>query len=372
MIGSVTLFLILLTYNSSEAKTSLSTAFLSQWVCAMAADPFAIAGSLGLAAGLIGFVASTVEKAAGQFNTANHAHLRLQEYQGSLNTCQRRVEAWAQQWHDHEEVTKEDASFLWGPEGLGEVEQLKTNILEEQGDLLKLLYGRSWSNTYGQETAVHWAGILQGQENALRRHHPAPPAPSDSKSKDIYTRISTALWKNNLLSTSVDRLKGLVENLETTSRLHFHKAQSQKSADHHRQPSNEEIGIVIKQHHRMRHLAHALSVAYQNLRPSAGSCELLFTDFDKAEICRLEMQNELVLTFLIVSDIDDRLHSTFILTWQTRSIRPCWKQATDIHIAAWTSSIPWTASTIASSMTKLKGCCDPNRKQVIWLQEATR
>jgi hypothetical protein len=335
------------------------------------ADPFAIAGSIGLAAGLISFVASTVEKAVGQISNGIHAQQRLLAFQIALQTCQGRVEAWAQQWHGHEETTTEDSRFLWGPEGLREVEKVKSSIQEEQNDILKLLYGRSWLNTHGQETTDLWAGILQGQEDALRQDHPAPPAPSDSKSQDIYIRISTALWKNNLLSTSVDRLKGLVENLETTSRLRFHKAQ--KSADHHRQPSNEEIGSVVKQHHRMRHLAHALSVAYQNLRPSAGSCELLFTDFDKAEMCRLELQNDLDLTFLMVSDIDDRLQCISILTWQNRSIRPRWEQqANYIHIAAWTSGIPWTASTIASSAIKLEGCCDPNRKQAIWLREATR
>jgi hypothetical protein len=274
----------------------------------MVVDPFAIAGSLGLAAGLIGFVASTVEKAAGQLNTAIHARLRLRECQGSLKTCQRRLEAWAQQWHDHDEITNEDSRFLWGSEGLREVEQLKADISEEQENLLVLLYGRSWSQTYGQETAIHWGRILQGQEDALRQNRPAPPAPSDYTSISLCARFSTALWKNNLLSASVDRLKALVDNLERTSQLCFHRAQ--KSADHHRQPPKDEIMSVIKQRHRIRHLTHALSVTYQNLRPSAGFCELLFTDFDKAEMCRLEMQNELAVTFLIVSDVDQTHHST--------------------------------------------------------------
>jgi hypothetical protein len=334
----------------------------------MVADPFAIAGSLGLAAGLISFVASTVEKAAGQINTATHAPLRLLECEASLKTCQNRLEAWAQQWHDHEEPTDENSRFLWGSEGLEEIEQLKANILKEQADLRKLLYGRSWSKTHGQDAALHWKDILQGQEDALRHKHLTPPKLSDCETDNIYKSFSTGLWKNNLLSASGERLKGLVENLETTSRLRFHKAQ--KSADHHRQPSKEEIGSAVKQHRRMRHLARALSVAYQNLRPSAGSCEVMFTNFDKAEMCRLEMQNELAVTFLVVSDVDQRLYSTFILTWQYRSIRPCWEPAT--NIAAWTSGIPWTASTTASSVIKLEAYCDPNRKQVIWLREAAQ
>jgi len=268
----------------------------------MVADPFTIAGAFGLAAGLTGFVASTVEKAAGQLNTAKHAHQRLRGLQVALKTCQTRLEAWAQQWYDHEEITKEDSRFLWGFEGLEDVEHIKLNILKEQDDLLKLLYGRSWSRTHGQEAALHWESILHGQEDALRQNNPAPPIPSDYRSRDFCVRLSTALWSNSLLSASADRLKRLVGDLETISRLRFHGAQ--KSVDHYKQPSKEEIGSVIKNRRRMEHLAQALTIAYQNLRPSAGSCELLFTNFDKAEMCQLDAQHDLAVTFLIVSIIE--------------------------------------------------------------------
>jgi len=269
----------------------------------MVADPFTIAGVFGLAAGLTGFVASTIEKTAGQIDTTIHAHRRLKECQIALKTCQRRLEAWTQQWHGYEETTKEDSRFLWGLEGLEEVEHIKVSILGEQDDLLKLLYGRCWSRMHGQEAAARWESILRGQEDAVRHNHPAPPIPSDCKFKDLCLRISTALWRGNLLSASVDRLKRLVEDLETISRLRFHEAQ--KSADHHKQPSKEEIASAIRQRRRMEHLTEALSAAYQHLRQSAGSCELLFTNFDNAEMCQLEVQNELAVTFLTVSCIDD-------------------------------------------------------------------
>jgi hypothetical protein len=102
-------------------------------------------------------------------------------------------------------------------------------------------------------------------------------------------------------------LKGLVESLEATSRLRFHE--TQQSADRDPQPSEDEIEGVLRQRRRMQNLAHALSVAYQNLRSSAGSYELLFTNFDRAGMCRLEMQNDLVVTFLTMSNVDYKLHS---------------------------------------------------------------
>jgi hypothetical protein len=50
----------------------------------MVVDPFSIAGAVGLAAGLTGFVASTIEKAVGQVNTATHANQRLDGHQLAL------------------------------------------------------------------------------------------------------------------------------------------------------------------------------------------------------------------------------------------------------------------------------------------------
>jgi hypothetical protein len=267
----------------------------------MVADPFTIAGAFGLAAGLTSFVASTVEKTAGQIDTARHAHERLRVYQIALKTCQRRLEAWARQWYGHEGSMGEDLRSLWGPEGLEEIENLKLIIVEEQECVLGLLYGRRWLRLCGRDASARWEMILRGQEDALRQNRPAPALPMDSSSRDFYIRIQTALWNNNLLSASVDRMKRLVDDLETTSRLRFHEVQ--RSGDHHRQPSTEEIGSIIRQRRRMQLLTQALLVAYQNLRHPAGSCGLLFMNFDKVEMCRLAGQDELAVTFLIVSTI---------------------------------------------------------------------
>jgi hypothetical protein len=264
----------------------------------MVADPFTIAGAFGLVAGLTGFVASTIEKSAGQIDTVRNAHSRLRAHQGALKCCQQRLEAWARQWYDHDEIIEEDLSFLWGVKGFHEIERQKANILAEQDSLLKFLYGRRWFEVNSEEATSHWENILRGQEDALRRNNAAPDAPSDSRSRDLYIRISTALWNNSLLAASIERLRRLLEDLEAISRLRFHEAQ--KSIDHHKQPSTEEIGGIIRQHHRMQRLVQGLSVAYQDLRRSAGSCELLLTSFDKTEMCQLGTQDQLVITFLSV------------------------------------------------------------------------
>lgn len=85
----------------------------------MVVDPFSIAGAVGLAAGLTGFVASTIEKAAGQLHTATHAKQRLDAHQLDLQICQERLDAWARQWYENDGLVKErlddeELRFLWG------------------------------------------------------------------------------------------------------------------------------------------------------------------------------------------------------------------------------------------------------------------
>jgi hypothetical protein len=110
--------------------------------------------------------------------------------------------------------------------------------------------------------------------------------------------MKTALWNENLLSASVGRLEKRVDNLERTSCMHFHKAHP-NSSSHYTQPSQEEIGSVIRQQRRMQHLFHDLLDAYGDLQMHQSGLSL--TPFEDAEICQLRTQHELTVTLLIVS-----------------------------------------------------------------------
>lgn len=124
-----------------------------------------------------------------------------------------------------------------------------------------------------------------------KRNTPAPPV---DLSGAFLRRMKTALWNENLLSASVGRLEGRVDNLERTSCMCFHKAHP-SSSSHYTQPSQEEIGSVIRQKRRMKHLFHDLLDDLQ-IRESG----LSFTPFDDAKLCQLNTQHEITVTFLSV------------------------------------------------------------------------
>ena len=268
----------------------------------MVVDPFSIAGAVGLAAGLTGFVASTIEKAVSQVDTATHADQRLDGHQLALQTCRERLEAWVRQWYEHDGLVKEwlddeELCFLWGREGLEQVESIKIAIFLEQEDLCKLLRGHSWAYTESATCRRLWEYCIQGAKVSIvsKRDTPAPPA---NLSGAFLRRMKTALWNQNLLSASVGRLERCVDNLERTACMHFHKAH-QNSSSHYSQPSQEQILAVIRQQRRMQHLFHDLLDAYNDLQ-SHGS-GLSFTPFEDTEICQLGTQHELTVTLLIVS-----------------------------------------------------------------------
>lgn len=271
----------------------------------MVVDPFSIAGAVGLAAGLTGFVASTVEKAVGQITTATHAPERLNGHQLALQTCQERLEAWVLQWHGSDELARErlndrELRFLWGHNGFEQVEMIKTAILVEQEDLCKLLYGHGWAQRAAPGDQRRWTEYIDGAKSFLAGNVSLWPDGQTGLSESFLTRVKTALWSENLLTASVGRLEKRVDNLERTACMRFHKAHEGRGT-HYTQPSQGEIAAVIRQQRRMQHLFHDLLDAYDHLQTHRS--DLSFTPFDDTEICQLETQHELTVTFLTVGQL---------------------------------------------------------------------
>lgn len=263
----------------------------------MVVEPFSIVGLFGLTAGLIGFVASTIEKSAGQISTAKNAYQRMQGHQEALVTCKDRLEAWAHQWHgeNDESHTEEELEFLWGSAGYEHVRRKMTIIKAEHQELLKLLYGSQWARSEGGQHALRWEKIVLDSIRTARL-----PTCAQSEMRDFFVRMSISLWKNNLLSSSLDRLKGYVNDLETTSCIRFHDAQGDTSKYHYVQPSKDDIDCCLRQRRRRIHLGETLRTAYEGLRTQDHYCELLLAPFEEAETYRLERQHELPIAFLTV------------------------------------------------------------------------
>lgn len=267
----------------------------------MPADPFTIAGVFGLTAGLIGFVASTIEKTASQIATVKCAHQRMQGYQENLKSCQDCLEAWVRQWHGEQDEphTEEELTFLWGQQGFEDVEKKLVNIVAEQRGLLKLLHGSELTQCEYGECPQQWGLFVRNTIQNAR-----PPESADSNMGKFVEQLSISLWKNNLVSSTINRLKDHVSELESTSCIRFHQAQGITSSHHSTQPSPDDIERCLRQRHRTTDLVRALRTAYEGLRrPHERFCELLLTPFSETEEYRLERQHELTLAFLSVCPI---------------------------------------------------------------------
>lgn len=264
----------------------------------MVVDPFSIAGAVGLAAGLIGFMASTIERTSNTIDTARHTSSRLKIHDLSLRTCQQRLKEWARQWHGRPgHRAEQDLRFLWGDDGFEEIESRKQSILEEQESLHQLLYGRQW---FERRALEKWRTTLKSQEEAISRgRFPLPQPKTSARHLNIYRQLATSLWGNNLIAGAVDRLRRLVDDLETTSKLYYHH--QQQTSGSREQPSREDVRSVLRLRARAHRLSSALTNAHQDLTRADAEWALLSTLFDVPESCQLDATDQLPVTFLKVS-----------------------------------------------------------------------
>lgn len=263
----------------------------------MVVDPFAIAGTVGLAAGLVGFIASTIERTTGTIDTARHTSSRLKIHDQSLRTCQQRLKEWARQWHGRRGRTAEqELRFLWGDDGFEDIESRKKRIVEEQASLHQLLYGRRWIE---RSQLAEWRVALRSHEEAIfRGRFPLPQPKIDARHLNIYRQLATSLWSNNLIAGGVDRLRRLVDDLETTSRLYYHH--QQRTSGSREPPSREDVRSVLRLRARSQRLSLALTSAHDQLAHDEAGWALLSTSFDDPKSCQLDANDQLRLSFLKV------------------------------------------------------------------------
>lgn len=190
-----------------------------------------------------------------------------------------------------------NCAFSGAIDGFEDIETRKQRILEEQVSLHRLLYGREW---FGRHEGDEWRATLQSHEDAiLRGQFPLPQPRVNARHLNIYRQLATCFWDNSLLSGGVDRLRRLVDDLETSSRLYYHQQRHTSSA--HDQPSRENIRSVLRLQARAQRLSVALTSAHKDLTSADAEWALLSTLFDDCKSSQLVAKDQLAITFLKVS-----------------------------------------------------------------------
>jgi len=172
-------------------------------------DPLSVFGAIGTSAGLLGFLAITVENLAETGENARRCNSRLKVSHRSLRTCQLKIEIWCEECGE-EAFDERMGRHVWGTLGWDEVEQNLRCIAEEERQLREALYG----------SAI--VDLDKSRRQVLKQAMEGRSIP-DVGSSGLFRRLAFALWRSNLLKKRVERLKGLVDDLSVLQRKYLLK-----------------------------------------------------------------------------------------------------------------------------------------------------
>ncbi|EPE26729.1 hypothetical protein GLAREA_02643 [Glarea lozoyensis ATCC 20868] len=175
----------------------------------MVFDPLSVIGYVGTAAGLVGFLVSTVTRIEQYQRDFRDAAFKLNWYEDRLTSVEGEMTAWGRLWCGG--YSEDDYQSFWGRKGFDSVQRKMTLIQHEVNGIGLLLYGQVLANEDGQVSGIvdrdweHWKLQLQ-----------------KLRSVDLISRIFFASFRGANLKERTSELEKMVSNLKSdTQRLLF-------------------------------------------------------------------------------------------------------------------------------------------------------
>lgn len=192
-------------------------------------DPASLVGIVGTTAGLISFVANTAEKLHDRKIEWQNCKELLAWYRAQYDTTHLRLRCWTNTWCG-KDYSKLDAAYtyFWGIDGFNAIKQRMKLILGEDGNIRRLLYCESITLPELPQDSLeslrndpHWTEWQRYLEDidSCRKLQPQP--------ERWMRRFCFALYKHSDIKTRITRLKEMVADLETFSKLTFWVHQEQ-------------------------------------------------------------------------------------------------------------------------------------------------
>ena len=245
----------------------------------MVVDPFSIVGTLGLAAGLPGFIVSTVEKTALAASNAKHYSSVLKCHHNSLQADQSRLECHV---------------CWWGHEKSRDIEGIRECIYEQVRRISELL--RKPNIPENDVDIKRWRDI-QIEQETLQICVPQP-LNQDFDTIRLCHRIEGVLWKHALLKESIERLRRLVDDLESLTKTSYHKARG--VTDYEGSPTQSDLERIVNLQKRAQGLWISMRKAYTKLNSSTSAWALMLvnTSEQPQDLSSFEVDDELKIYFL--------------------------------------------------------------------------
>lgn len=189
------------------------------------AETLAGLGAAAGAAGLVGFLAGTIEKLVVTVEVGRKAQKRLRGYHMQLKTCEAELGEWREKW-----PSCHDPEAYWGSDGAKEIDQMLADVQSSEEHINKLLCngwmkhnwnseGREWSRCI-QQYRRDWDAFAQRSPSSKNTLRERPKFPHFRPMPEIMASVAMALWKDKILSDCVEKLRTLIDDLKTVAKRH--------------------------------------------------------------------------------------------------------------------------------------------------------
>jgi hypothetical protein len=183
----------------------------------MVFDPLSVIGYVGTAAGLVGFLVSTVTRLEQWQRDFQDAAFKLNWYKDRLTSIDGELTAWGRLWCGG--YSEDDYWYFWGHRGFESVQQKMTLIHHEINEIGLLLYRRVMRDENELAGGIigwdweRWKRQLENLKSIQDRYSP---------SVDLISKVFFASFRGANLKERTTELEKIVSNLKTdTQRLLF-------------------------------------------------------------------------------------------------------------------------------------------------------
>jgi hypothetical protein len=289
--------------------SSASTCALST----MPFDPLSLVGILSTTAGLLSFLASTVENINVRYHNYRECTPRLKEYKHIVESIFLDLQEWSWLWSQRRGGNfepYEDMSYtlFWGQSGLRGITARSESIKVEVKAIMDILACRNIEIAQlGLDTRLPTTHDIFQWELTLDKHTEHPPS-SREKSESWTYRIAFAIYRNTALKNRIETLQRLVSELRKTSTSLYrmnHEARMTTSPDLSRLQQTAAL------HEERNQLLRFLDELYQDNNESSLRWDLVLGNPSlRVALSRLRRESSIQMEFIFkghsATGIEDR------------------------------------------------------------------
>ena len=216
----------------------------------MVFEPISVVGFVGTAAGVISFMANTVENLRKRGDDFAKCADRLQDYRDGIDVLYLQLDTWKRTWCTTTgiEYTTDTYEYLWGTSGVQKVREMLSSIRKDTDEILDIVYYR-----HANKAELPWKTLQHHQHKKptedeqadwsllLDRHIKDNKISVEFHAPNSLYKFCFALYLSNDIRSRISSLSDKIKNLENYTKLQFWKLQDESTTKEVAQERIEEL-----------------------------------------------------------------------------------------------------------------------------------